>query len=114
MKNIIILSDLIGTKLQSRIEVKKIHDSLISISDKRVYIDFKGVTFMSRSFGDELCSLIDSFKKINIKLINEESTINTALKIISSNRNKPKKTDVNYTTLDFSNINNLSEFLATI
>jgi anti-anti-sigma regulatory factor len=112
----IIISELIGKKLQSRIEAKKIYGLVVSLDVKSISLDFGNVTFMSRSFADEFCETINLFNKINVKieLINENAAIKEALNVVSSNRNKPKKVELNYSTLDFTNMNNLSDFLATI
>jgi len=116
MKNKIIISQFIGKKLQSRIEAKKIYGLVVTLKTKTIFLDFGDVTFMSRSFADELCETINSLNKIKVKInmTNENAAIKETLNVVSTNRNMPKKIELNYTTLDFSNMNNLSKFLATI
>ena len=56
-KEIIKISALISSDVRSRSNAEIIRSAIDGISDK-VILDFSGVSFVSRSFTDELCSIV--------------------------------------------------------
>lgn len=110
------MSELIGTELRSRTEANKI---LANIANRRIdffILDFNGVSFISRSFADELCSIIENLENngCKIHLINESSVVSITLKIVLSNRNRPKNIVYSGEIKIFNDMEHLSEFLSTI
>ena len=107
MNEMIKLYDLFGTEIRSRSNAdvlrEKILDCNISI------IDLSQITFISRSFADELCNLSESD---NIKIYNAKGIVKNMLS--ESRKNKRiRKTD-NAEMKEFSDFKSLSNFLATI
>ena len=110
MNEMIKLYDLFGTEIRSRSNAdvlrEKILDCNISI------IDLSQITFISRSFADELCNLSESD---NIKIYNAKGIVKNMLSIVPESRKNKRirKTD-NAEMKEFSDFKSLSNFLATI
>ena len=81
MNEMIKLYDLFGTEIRSHSNAdvlrEKILDCNISI------IDLSQITFISRSFADELCNLSESE---NIKIYNAKGIVKNMLSIVSESR----------------------------
>ena len=60
-KEVIKISTLISGKVRSRSNAEIIRSAIDGISDK-IILDFSGVSFVSRSFTDELCSIVEHLK----------------------------------------------------
>ena len=111
----LIMSELIGTELRSRAEAKKVLDWFNSYAKNDVVIDYVGVRFISRSFADELCGIIDDMNKLyHISEIDQNINISTTITIVRNGRNKPKNVKLTGYTVELTDMNSLSEFLATI
>ena len=111
----LIMSEFIGTELRSRAEAKKVLDWFNSYAKNDVVIDYVGVRFISRSFADELCGIIDDMNKLyHISEIDQNINISTTITIVRNGRNKPKNVKLTGDTVELTDMNSLSEFLATI
>lgn len=77
MEKIIVISELIRGELRSRTEAKKIYAKVLSLDSKSISIDFSNVCFMSRSFADELCNILDLLrsKEVKVRLKNKCDSI---------------------------------------
>jgi hypothetical protein len=62
--------------------------AIINSSDD-VTLDFSDVVFVSRSFADELCDIIEH-TTANVKTCNTCSLVTNMLKVVSDNRNKKR------------------------
>lgn len=116
MEKIIVISELIRGELRSRTEAKKIYTEALGLNTKNICIDFANVCFMSRSFADELCNVLESLDSNNYKvaLKNKCDSIELMMKIVKGNRNKPRTINENSEIKEFSDIDALSDFLLTI
>ena len=116
MEKIIVISELIRGELRSRTEAKKIYAKVLSLDSKSISIDFSNVCFMSRSFADELCNILDLLrsKEVKVRLKNKCDSIDLMMKIVEGNRNKPRVAKEDSQVKEFSDIDALSEFLLTI
>lgn len=116
MEKIIVISELIRGELRSRTEAKKVYTKALELNTKDICIDFGEVCFMSRSFADELCNIIESLESMGIKVDvkNECDSIDLMMKIVKGNRNKPKSIKENSEVKIFYDIDSLSKFLRTI
>jgi len=116
MEKIIVISELIRGELRSRTEAKKIYAKALELKVNTICIDFANVCFMSRSFADELCNILDILgsKDITISIKNECDSIDLMMKIVMGNRNKPRSIKENSEVKEFTDIDSLSEFLLTI
>lgn len=65
MERIFNVAELIGTDVRSRSAANSIREALNS-STPPTSISFDGVSFMSRSFTDELCVILDSFPALSV------------------------------------------------
>lgn len=111
----LIMSELIGTELRSRAEAKKVLDWFNSYAKNDVVIDYVGVSFISRSFADELCGIIDDMNKLyHISEIDQNINISTTITIVRNGRKKPKNVKLTGDTVELTDMKSLSEFLATI
>lgn len=111
----ILIKDLIGTELRSRIEARKVLNQIKTLENDDIVIDFSGVTFLSRSFSDELCGIIDTFSSLKkITEIGKAEIVEITLEVVRKNRNKPKNIFFDGNTKEFDDMKSLSEFLSTM
>jgi hypothetical protein len=111
----LIMSELIGKELRSRAEAKKVLDWFDSYAKNDVVIDYVGVRFISRSFADELCGIIEDMNKLyTISEIDQSINISTTMRIVRNGRNKPKDVKLTGDTVELTDMKSLAEFLATI
>lgn len=112
---IILIKELIGTELRSRVEAKKVLNRINSTNGGEIVIDFSDVTFISRSFADELCGVIDTCRlSRKITEIFKGEIVDLTLEVVRKNRNKPKNLLPIGETKEFDDMKSLSEFLSTI
>lgn len=115
METIIKISELIGAELRSRSEAKKISSFLDFAERGKIIISFSGVTFISRSFADEFCGIVENAKlSQSIELIDKCNNVEITLSIVLKNRKSPKNVTEHSDTKEFSDMDSLSKFLATI
>lgn len=111
----LIMSKLIGNELRSRAEAKKVLDWFDSYAKNDVVIDYVGVRFISRTFADEFCGIIEDMNKLyTIIEINQSINISTTMKIVRNGRNKPKDVKLTGDTVELTDMKSLADFLATI
>lgn len=83
METLIKMSELIGSELRSRTEAKKIHNSISLVRNGKIIISFSGVTFISRSFADEFCGIIENVKlSKNIEIVDKCNNVEVTLAIV--------------------------------
>ena len=115
MDNEIKMSELISTELRSRTEAKKVQDCINLVMKGKIVINFSDVTFISRSFADEFCEILEQVNlSRKVELINKSENIDITLSIVQENRNTPKNIQQSSDTKEFSDMDSLSQFLATI
>lgn len=88
MKQIIKLAELISTDIRSRNNAKRITE--IIDCNKDFLLDFTGVEFISRSFSDELCSVIDSYNNISVDEVSMSEEVHSIYKIVNGSRQTKK------------------------
>ena len=92
MGKIVKIEELIGTDVRSR---------------------SNAVTFVSRSFADELCNILDKFK--NVELENMDHIVQSMIDAVKSGRTKKRiRSEDNSEIKVFDNIDSLSSFLSTL
>lgn len=112
MKKTIRISELIGTDVRSRSNAEIIR-SAIDGETGDIYLDFSNVTFVSRSFADELCTIMDNSK--NIHLDNTIQIVRSMINAVKEGRSKKRvRTDDNSEMKKIDTMEGLSSFLATI
>jgi hypothetical protein len=108
---VIKLKEILGTQVRSRVCIKALKDQLFG--DNRYCIDLEGVTFISRSFADELYNL--SYDNGNINFVNKSSDVEKMMKAVWDGRAKKRvRTDDKVTIENISTMEELSKFFQTI
>lgn len=112
MGKVIKIADLIGTDVRSRSNAGIIQAEIDGEVDE-VTIDFSKVTFVSRSFVDELCNIME--KCNNVKLGNMTSFIQSMIEVVKKGRSQKRvRNNDNSEIKEFDDIDSLSSFLSTI
>lgn len=108
MENIIKVYNCIGTQGRSRVNASKLNIASIP-SKESVVLDFDNVDFLSRSFTDEIITILGSR---NYRIVNANSIIENMFKAVVNGRNKPRKHEDNGAImLRFDNMADLSKYL---
>lgn len=81
MKHYIKIAELIGTDIRSRNNAKRILE--VINTDDEYTLDFTSVEFMSRSFTDELCNIIDYNNNVTIDEVTMERQIEDIYTIVN-------------------------------
>lgn len=106
------ISELISTDIRSRANAEIIRAELDGVKDD-VILDFAGVTFVSRSFTDELYNVMCEHK--NIKLDNTSDFVKSMIDTVTQGRNTKRTFNEEKSEIkEFDDMNSLSLFLATI
>ena len=114
MKQTIILRDIYAADLFTRSRASILRCS-INIAANEVVLDFININFMSRSFADELCNIMDDIKHVRFSFINMCDEPKTMLHIVQDSRRQERKRGVvNARIVKFDNIESLSEYFLTI
>lgn len=106
------ISELISTDIRSRANAEIIRAELDGVKGN-VILDFAGVTFVSRSFTDELYNVMCEYG--NIKLDNTSDFVKSMIDTVTLGR-KTKRTfsEEKSEIKEFDDMKSLSLFLATI
>lgn len=78
------IADLISTDIRSRANADIIRSAIDGIKEN-IVLDFSGVTFVSRSFTDELYNVMKENK--NISLVNMSDFVKSMLEAVTKGRN---------------------------
>lgn len=111
MDKIFKISELISTDIRSRANANIIR-SVIDGIDEKIVLNFEGVSFISRSFTDELYNVLEEHK--NISLSNTSDTIKAMLDAVGKGRKNARHINHNSDIKEFNDFASLSSFLATI
>lgn len=114
MKKEIKIIDLISSDVRSRSNAEIIR-SEIEKSSLEILLDFSGVTFISRSFTDELYSIMCFFKNKKIDLVNMSDVVASMVKAVKDGREKRRvRVKDNSEIKEFGDMDSLSAFLLTM
>lgn len=106
------IAELISTDIRSRGNANIIRSAIDGI-EGNIILNFADVTFMSRSFTDELYNILDEHK--NITLINMSDFVDTMFKTVTQGRNNKRKlVDKESEIKEFDDMKSLSSFLSKI
>lgn len=109
MKQTINLFNLFGAEIRSRSNVDKLRRSISDISNS--VMDMTGVVFISRSFADELCILIEQ----GAKVVNAYGIVESMIDVVQAGRSRKRvRMEEHATVMKFKDMKSLSEYLATI
>lgn len=105
------ISELLSTDIRTRSKADKIREAASGLQSP-IILDFKEVTFISRSFADELCNIMDT-GKFRLKGLSE--FLNTMYNTVSSARgNKRQRNVENANVSTLKDFESLSEFFSSI
>lgn len=112
MEKVLNISVLVSTDIRSRANANIIRSFIDGVSGK-IILDFSGVTFISRSFADELYNILNEWD--NVSLANESELVKSMLEAVSLSR-KNKRVQNNNTSeiKEIDDMKSLESFLATI
>lgn len=108
LKNIF-TSDLYARSRASELRARVLDDVNI------VILDFDGVKFMSRSFTDEICNIMDDMKNKEFIFVNQNKDIMAMTTKVKEGRNRERIRGIdNARILEFNDMDSLSKYLQTI
>ena len=105
------ISELISTDIRSRANANIIRSAIDGINE-RIILDFEGVSFISRSFTDELYNVLEEHK--NISFTNTSDNIKAMLDAVEKGRKSTRNFSNSSEIKEFHDFASLSAFLATI
>ena len=112
MEKVLNISVLVSTDIRSRANANIIRSVIDGVYGK-IILDFSGVTFILRSFADELYNILN--ERDNVSLANESELVKSMLEAVSLSR-KNKRVQNNNTSeiKEIDDMKSLESFLATI
>jgi hypothetical protein len=111
MKQTIRLQDIYSADLYTRSRASELRKCISDEADE-VMLDFEGIGFMSRSFADEVCNIIDDMNGKTFTLINQNEDVSTMMTKVREGRSRERKRGVgNAKMYEFKDIASLEEFL---
>ncbi len=114
MKQEIKILDIFGTELYTRSRAAELRQ-YIKDDASEVVINMKGVTFISRSFADEICNIVDDIKDKKIILTEQSEEVGIMITKVAENRAVERKRGIaNAKIFEFKDMESLSSFLLTM
>jgi hypothetical protein len=111
MNQTIRLLDIYSADLFIRSRASELRKCINDDADE-VTLDFEGIGFMSRSFADEVCNIIDDMGGKTFTLVNQNSDVATMMTKVRDGRSRERKRGVeNAKMYEFQDMESLSEFL---
>ncbi len=114
MEQEIRLQEIFGAELQTRSRASEIR-SFVKGEANKIIFNMNGIHFISRSFADELCNIMDDMKDKNFILKEQSEEVGIMLSKVAESRNCERKRGIaNATILEFKDMDSLSSYLKTI
>ena len=111
MKQTIRLQDIYSADLYTRSRASELRPC-ISDEANEVTLDFEGIGFMSRSFADEVCNIIDDMKDKTFSFTGQNHDLAMMMTKVREGRSRERKRGVgNAKMYEFKDMESLSEFL---
>lgn len=115
MDKTIKLAELLSTDIRSRRNADIIRQEISKDGAQSLVIDFGNVTFISRSFADELLNVLSENSDKNISLRNIASNVKTMLDMVKEGREKPRKmTESNNKITVLNDMKSLQDFFSLL
>ena len=112
MEKIFKVSELIGTDIRSRSNAEIIRRAIDGVKGE-IVLDFSGVSFISSSFTDELCAIMEQSDKIRLSGMTD--FVKSMIETVASGRTRKRERHKEDSEMkEFKDIESLSEFLRTI
>lgn len=110
MKKTLKISEIISTDIRSRANINIINSALDGIKGN-VILDFSNVTFVSRSFADELYNLLNENK--NLSISNMTDFVSSMYNIVCEGRKSKRVFESQQSEIkEFDDMNSLAVFLS--
>ena len=115
MKQTIKLREIYTADLYTRSRAAELRN-LIEKSSDEVELDFEQINFMSRSFADELCNIMDDMRAVRFTMTNRSNEVETMMTKVAEGRSRERKHGVgNAKIFKIKNLDELSKlFLAMV
>ena len=111
MKQTIKLNTIYSADLYTRSRASELR-ACINEEVTEVTLDFEGIGFMSRSFADEVCNIIDDNKSIKFEFINRNADVEAMMNKVAEGRSQERKRGIsNAKMYEFEDMESLSKFL---
>ena len=111
MKQTIKLNTIYSADLYTRSRASELR-ACINEEATEVTLDFEGIGFMSRSFADEVCNIIDDNKHIKFEFINRNADVEAMMNKVAEGRSQERKRGIsNAKMYEFEDMESLSKFL---
>ena len=111
MKQTIKLNTIYSADLYTRSRASELR-ACINEEVTEVTLDFEGIGFMSRSFADEVCNIIDDNKHIKFEFINRNADVEAMMNKVAEGRSQERKRGIsNAKMYEFEDMESLSKFL---
>ena len=111
MKQTIRLQDIYNADLYTRSRASELRACINEDADE-VTLDFEGIGFMSRSFADEVCNIIDDLRDKTFTFTGQNDDVATMMTKVRDGRNRERKRGVgNAKMYEFKDMESLSKFL---
>lgn len=114
MKQTIKLKNIYNADLFSRSRAAELLP-YIKANVNEVVMDFEGINFISRSFADELCNIIDDNKDKKFSFSGQIEEVRTMISMVQEGRRQERKRGIAHAKMyEFSNMEKLSSYLMSI
>lgn len=111
MEKVINIRTLIGTEARLRPNADLIRQALKENEECHV-IDFDGVNFVSRSFADELCNILDENNQL--RLTNESPLVKRMIDVVLASRKRVRTRDDDEEIVKLTTMDELEKFVSDI
>ena len=114
MKQTIKLKNIYDADLFSRSRASELH-SYFKTNINEVVLDFDGINFISRSFADELCNIIDDNSDKQFSFVKQIEEVSTMISTVQESRRQERKRGIAHAKMyEFNNMEKLSSYLMSI
>ena len=114
MKQTIKLQDIFSTGLYSRSRAVDLRTHIMDNADE-IELNFEGINFMSRSFADEICNMIDDMKEKKFMFTNQIEEVFIMMTKVQESRSRERKRGIKHAKVyEFNDMESLSKYLLTI
>lgn len=110
MASTINLYNIFGSEIRSRSNAEILRQSVADLNNAT--IDLTGIAFISRSFADEICNMIETH---HVTLLNCTDIVRNMINIVSESRKHKRVRKSEHAEIkEFTDMKSLSAFLSTI
>lgn len=113
-ETVIDIAAYIGRDLNSRISVRNLYDMILNQNMTDVKIDFRNVSFATRSFMDEFYNVFVANTRVEAELINLSPELKAMLNAVKSTQHMPTKSAkkiLPHSDIKFSSISQVNKYL---